>query len=115
MDDSVDAFVGILVGGYLLLVFSRGRHGDLATQLLTEKKYLEFVLALIVLYYLTKYDRTGIVAPLVTLMGIASLLHLAGIVDLSGITEKFGNGEQGLFATVNSLMPQGLKKIFNRN
>lgn len=104
MNDPFDEFAAILVGGYLLMVFHKGNHGALPGLLMQEKRYVELVLAGGALYYIVKYDRTGVAAPLVTLAGLGTLLHYAGFLDLSRVTEKFARGEAGLFDTIKSLI-----------
>lgn len=104
MNDPFDEFAAILVGGYLLMVFHKGNHGALPPLLMQEKRYVEFVIAGAAIYYLVKYDRSGIAAPLVALSGLATALHFAGFLDLTRITEKFARGEAGLFDTIKSVI-----------
>lgn len=99
-DPNFDAMFGILLGFYLIMVFYQGNAFKLKDQLLTERIYLEFVLAIILLYYINKWDRTGLVAPLITLFGIAWLLKLTGRFDLSKIMGDFASGSRDLFGTI---------------
>ena len=100
MEDDFDKVLVVLLGTYLLIVFSNGNAYKMAELLKKEKGYLEFILALMLVYYLTKYDKTGLVAPLVSLSGLAILLYSANYLNLSDLSKKFANGEISLFDTI---------------
>lgn len=96
MNDDFDKFLGVLLGGYLIAVFYNGNSEKLFSALSHERGYLEFVIALVVLYYLLKYDKTGIVATFCILGGTALALQNAGKINLGNATDKFAKGQIGL-------------------
>lgn len=99
-DPGFDALAGVLIGGYVIMVLYNGNGLKLKDQLMTERLYLEFVLAIMLIYYINKYDNTGLVAPLIMLFGIGWLLKLSGRFDLSKIMKDFASGSRGLFDTI---------------
>ena len=107
MEDDLDSLSAIVVAFYLFAVFYHGNATKLAADLSGERKYLEFCLASFLIYYIVKYDKTGLAAPLAALFGLAWLLRLSGKFDIVQVTQDFADGKTSLFDAIKN----GLNKV----
>jgi hypothetical protein len=104
MGDDFDRVLAVAVGGYLVLVFYNGNSYKLFEYLKGELGYLEFILAITIIYYLVKNDFTGFAGPLVGLAGLGIALQFAGVINVSDLTKRFADGEIGIFNLIKKSM-----------
>lgn len=95
--DIVDRLLAVLLGLYFMAVFFQGNAGKLGNEVKSEKRYLEFLVAIFIIYYAVKYDKSGIVAPLIVLGGLGMALKFGGFLGSNELSSKFANGQIGLF------------------
>lgn len=113
MDDianDLDALSGILIAVYLGTVVYRGNVSKLYSLLTGEMGYLDFVLAIAILYLIYNNPHTSFLAPFI-LLGIAAIIiSRSSNSNLASITSKFSSGQAGLLDTIN----ETAKSLFSK-
>ena len=100
----VGAGAGLGLAAYLIAVALQGNIRELGQKLLGEEKYLEFAIAIVIVWAATKYGPTS---PLIDLLivgvvvGVA--LRLASNTSLPAALTAFANGQAGMLQTVQAI------------
>lgn len=101
----VGAASGIAIAAYLAAVIYQGNLSALGTQLMTEEGYLEFLVALVVLWALAKYGPGGPIFKMLlgtTVIGVG--LTVSGKLPQLGTTlQAFGSGQANMLQTIQAL------------
>ena len=111
--DIVGAGSGLAVAAYLVAVALNGNATALGALLMKEEPYLEFVVAVLIIWALHKYGPTGTVTDLITVGVIVGVvLRLAGVINLNNVLTPFAQGKAGILQTLQSVLGQvGQAKI----
>jgi hypothetical protein len=104
MQQTMDSISGVFVAVYVASVIYNKKLADLFKLLMGEVGYLEFLVALFVLYQLTINKWTsGPTWVFIALGVLSSLLYLAARYDFGTVLTDFGTGKVGLFDTLTAL------------
>jgi hypothetical protein len=108
LSDVLGAGSGLAIAAYLALVTLNGNIAPLLTQLKQEEGYLEFLIAIILIWALNKWGPTNKVTDLLTVGVILGLVfRISSKIDLVGITKNFANGQATMQQTAQAII-QGL-------
>lgn len=107
MANDFDKVLAVLVGVYLFAVWEKGNTNKLVDLLKDEKRYLEFLVALAAIYTAVKYDKTGFIAPLVTLGALGIALRAGGFLNTENLSTRFAKGDIGLFDYIKNSFSKG--------
>lgn len=101
----VGAGSGLAIAAYLIAVTFQGNLDQLGAMLLKEESYLEFALAIIILWALNKYGPTSPITDLLmTGTVIAVILRISAKINLSSITSNFASGNASMVQTVQAIV-----------
>lgn len=104
----VGAGCGLALAAYIGAVAINGNIQTLGSDLMQEEGYLEFVIAIVVLWALAKYGPTGPITDfLIAASVIAFALRVSSKVQLPTILSQFASGQASMAATVKAIA-QGL-------
>lgn len=80
--NSLDLISGLIIGGYLVTVVSRGGTADLIKLAQRDKGFIKWAIALAVLFYIRQFqDTTGIVDGLISAGIFAFLIYNVGAIQ----------------------------------
>jgi hypothetical protein len=100
----VGAGSGLAIAAYVLAVTYQGNLDALGAMLMKEETYLEFVIAIVVVWALSKYAPISPITDLLIFGAFAALaLRIAGKVSLPSILSQFANGQATMLQTVQTI------------
>lgn len=104
MENLISSSAGGAIGVYLFAVVWRGNIKELGKLLAKEEGYIEFLIAIMILYALDKYGPENKVTKIITTMAIlAVVLRFAQRSGLTGKFSEFQIGKISGFDFVKSL------------
>lgn len=95
-----DFGTGLALAIYLALVLYQGNMKTLASDAVQDYGYLEWLVAVVILYAIYRVVDNKVIAWIIILAVIAVLLKVGVNTTLTSSIQKFGQGKQGLFATL---------------
>lgn len=105
IDKVLGAVTGVGLGLYTLKVIVNGNIVELGSLVKEETGYLEFLIAIYVLYLLHKNGPThSIVDGLIVIAVVAVLIKAATKSNLSSLLSDFGAGRASMLETVNKII-----------
>lgn len=102
-DDALNGITALGIGVYLLAVVYQGNMPSLLDQLWSDRGYVEFLLAVLIIRAIVKNDPTSFAKPLFALGIFAALLQYSGRVDFLAAMRDFGSGRKTLFQTLSKM------------
>lgn len=94
----------IVVAGYIGTVIAQGNADQLFKEIKTETPFLEFVVALAILWTLSRNKSVGPAVNAFVIMALLALgLKIAANTNSSNALKEFGNGNAGLFETIRKV------------
>lgn len=108
LSDVLGAGSGLAIAAYLVAVTINGNISALGTLLKQEEGYLEFLVAIIIIWALNKWGPTNQVTDLLTMGVIVGLvLRIAGKINLGSIVQNFASGQATMLQTAQAII-QGI-------
>jgi hypothetical protein len=105
IDKVLGAVTGVGVGLYIIQVVAKGNTKNLYELVKDETGYLEFLIALYVLYLLHKFGPTSkITDALIVMAVIAVLIKAATHSNLSSALSDFAAGRKSMFQTLSEIL-----------
>lgn len=102
LDGALDGVASVGLAVYLILVFYRGNLFPLLSELKKEYGYLEFLLALFIVYRLMKVQSIRpVVASFVFAAVLIAAMNISKLADMS-LLKQFADGKVGLFKVIYS-------------
>ncbi len=102
--ENLNGLTSIFVAGYIAAVVYNGNAQKLFNELKTETGYLEFAIALALIYYLVMNKYTGdITSMFVLAAAVAMTLKIMINLGDTTIFQEFAQGKRGLFSTAGAL------------
>jgi hypothetical protein len=103
----VGAASGVGLAAYLIAVVLQGNLQPLIKLLQTEEPYLEFAVAIVIVWALMKYGPTSEVTDLLVVGAVAGVaLKLAGRLNIGTAVDSFAQGKTGILQTVETVFKQ---------
>jgi hypothetical protein len=104
LSTALGAASGLAIAAYVVAVIYQGNLDNLGSMLLKEEGYLEFVIAIVLLWMLHRYGPDSPITDAITGIGIlVVILRLASTANLTSALSSFASGQAGLMQTVQAL------------
>jgi hypothetical protein len=103
----VGASAGIGLAAYIIAVALQGNLSKLFDLLKTEEPYLEFAVAIVIVWALMKYGPTSEVTDLLVVGAVAAVaLKVAGRLNIGTAIDGFASGKTGILQTIETVFKQ---------
>ena len=100
----VGSAAGVGLAAYIISVALHGNIQQLGQKLLGEEKYLEFAIAIVIVWAITKYGPTSPLIDLIIVIAVVAVaLRLASTTSLPTALTAFANGQATMLQTVQAL------------